>query len=166
MCNIEKTRAIDHHLEPENTIVHFISRHTFVENQEKTIEVLHGKSQVKYHDIRFEFKEDFFALILKLSQQQNTAAIYIVMPNEWRAFFEDNYLGKINGTVIGWFIGFGGNDKKNKTEQILLYRNKHAWFIFPIEKNYGRSPIVKRPRQKKNKVGNNRPQKNYQKRTK
>lgn len=165
MCNTENQRVISHHLESENLIIHFISRHTFAKNQNKTLKVLHGRAEIKYHDIRFKCKEDFFELIKKLSQQQKTAAIYFVMPNEWRAIFEDDYLNKINGTVIGWFIGFGDSDISKKTEQILFYRNKHHWHIFPIEKNFGRTHIVKKVNQKK-KSKNNRPIKNFQRQKK
>ena len=51
------------------------------------------------------------------------------------------YLGKINGTVFGWFIGFGKDDEYNLVKQELFYRNKKVWNKFPIELNFGRTEI-------------------------
>ncbi len=155
-------RIISHHLQANNTIVHFISRHRFFPRQLKAVRALHGSCQIVYHDIRFDRKEDFFRLILSLAQNQNTAAIYFVMPNEWRAVFVEKYLDKINGTVVGWFVGFGNSDTK-KEEQILVYRHKKFWLKFLIEQNFGRTKIVKRPLQKTN--GKERPVKNLHKKT-
>ncbi len=142
--NRENKRAIDHHLEAQNTTVHWIARHHLAPSQRKTIEVLHGKCKIQSHWKNFDNEEAFIKFFLSLSQKQDTAGIYFVSPSSWKETLLDSYLNKINGTVFGWFIGFGKSDKFNLVKQELFYRNKHHWFKFPVEMNFGKTEFNQR----------------------
>jgi len=137
MGNNEYDRIVDHHLEPENTIVHLITRHNTKRNQARAIRSLHGNCEKRKHDIRFETCDEFIKYFLDLCQQQETAAIYFVIRSDWREYLLDNYLERINGTTIGWFVGFDSEDKENKKRKVLFYRYKHIWLELPFEFNFG-----------------------------
>jgi hypothetical protein len=51
--------------------------------------------------------------------------------------------GKVNGALIGWFVGFGSNDDTKKITQSLPYIWHGCMLKFKIEKTFGRVPIVR-----------------------
>lgn len=139
MCKEE--RIIFHHLESENTVVYWITRHKLLQKQRKTIKVLHGNCKIKRLDIRFKNEDEFIKFFLNLRQKQATAAIYFVSPSSWKEKLLDKYLEKINGTVFGWFIGFGKSDIYSSIDQELFYRYKGTWLKFPVALNFGKTII-------------------------
>lgn len=143
--NIE--RVLDHTLEPENTYVHFIMSHEIQGAQRKTCKVLHGeKVNIELHNERFNKYDtetqdeknfyDFMRYFLRLCQRKNTAAVYFVCPARWKKRILKDYMGKINGTTIGWFVGFGDFDDFKSVNKMLTYRYRYAWLDFPIDRNF------------------------------
>jgi phage terminase large subunit-like protein len=146
--NIE--RVLDHTFEAENTYVHFIMTHEIQGIQRKTCMLLHGQDvNIELHNKRFNKYDkdergdeknfhDFMRFFLRLCQRKDTAAVYFVCPARWKRRILDKYLEKINGTTIGWFVGFGDGDIDDfkSVEKILTYRYRYTWLDFPMNRNF------------------------------
>jgi hypothetical protein len=139
MGNNEYDRIVEHHLEPENTKVHWLSSHPLGKHQKNTFDALHGRAKINWHDSRFRDHDHFIQTFLKMSQEQETAGIYFVAPASWKETILDQYLEKINGTTFGWFIGFGYEDRLYGREKSLILRYRHKWLTFPIQLNFGKT---------------------------
>lgn len=165
MC--KNKRIINHHLDDQDTEIHFLSTHTFVDTQMKTIRKMHGNCKIVYNPQRYETYDDFKKQVLSLVHIQNIVGIYLVIKQEWRKKFVEEYImtDKVNGTLIGWFVGFGRKDDIKKVTQSLPYIWHGCMMKFKIEETFGRSPIV-RSFQKKIASSKYRPQKTKQHRVK
>ncbi len=130
------------HLDPKDTIVHFIISHKIFQNQKLSFHAMHGVADVIDHPLRFEDYQDFLDWILPLTHIQSTVGIYFVIHGRWRDKFLKDYLTKINGTVIVWFVGFGNKDEYKDVKQKLIYFYKGCRYEFIVEDNFGHEKIL------------------------
>lgn len=164
-------RLIPNELPSRETKAAFVSDHVFVRIQKKTIKKMHGDCRIKpittaFLSNRYESFEQWRDVIFDLIADKTIVGIYIVIKNEWRLKFIKDYIkkGKVNGALIGWFVGFGAKDELNHVEQKLIYYWKGCRLTFDIEDTFGR---VKIPAylSEKSKNTNSRPVKNLNRRT-
>lgn len=163
-------RLVHHHLESSETEIHFLSTHTLVETQRKTIMKMHGNCKIIYNPMRYDSYDSFKKSVLKLVHEQKVVGIYFVIKQKWRKRFVDEYImkGRVNGALIGWFVGFGRSDDPTKISQSLPYIWHGCVMKFKIEETFGRAPVVReyQPKEENNQPKNNRPQKTEQRRRK
>jgi len=145
--NYEKDRLIYHCLPPSETEIHFFMDHTIRPAQKKTFKALHGSAKIKHDRDRFEGKSEeeilgnFLSTIIRTAQRKEVAGVYFVGRAQWKTELIENHLADMNGTTFGWFAGFGRNDFQTEMEQKLFYMRNGVLQHFPVEVNFGRTPL-------------------------
>ncbi|MFT7327869.1 MAG: hypothetical protein ACI870_000040 [Crocinitomicaceae bacterium] len=166
----------DRHSSDMSTI--FISDHDLFPTQLKVIEKMHGHDKRQIENItsthlpnRYVSFQDWIEVVMNYVHDPSVSGIYIVIHREWKTRFIKEYIepGKVNGALIGWFTGFGEKEYLSHVKQKMTYIWHGCVLDFDIEKNFGRTPVIKKHRKKKDSISElkiTRPNKTQQRRKK